>query len=185
MNRAHALTTRVLITAGFVWLSIAAACRHTQPRPLSSPAQGPWAQDSARYATVLTKWVRDSVVRDSISRTINTDSLYRLYHRMLHAADPVPVLFRVTCEADRLLWTYGGIPGTAALKRMSDTLYAPDEVEAAKQVMLRLQRMSPQELATTGTSPARCGGWGPRHPNFVDGTALDAMTDRPRPPRHP
>ena len=104
---------------------------------------------------------------------------------MLGATDPVPVLFRVTCETDRLLWTYGAIPGTAALKRMSDTLYAPNEEAAAKQVMLRLRRMSQQELATTGTNPAHCGGWEPPHPNVVDGTALDAMTDRPRPPRHP
>jgi hypothetical protein len=59
------LRVGVLATAGCVWLSIGVACRPTQTRPLNSPSQTSWNRDSARYATVLAKWVRDSVVRDS------------------------------------------------------------------------------------------------------------------------
>jgi len=69
-----------------------------------------------------TKWVRDSIVRDSISRTINTDSLYRTWRRMLHAPDPVPLMGLIYCEGARLAWRYGTIPSLAASERMEDTL---------------------------------------------------------------
>lgn len=46
--------------------------------------------DSVKYVTESTKWVRDSVAIDSISRTINTDSLFHLLRAQLHAENPVP-----------------------------------------------------------------------------------------------
>jgi hypothetical protein len=84
-----------------------------------------------------------------------------------------------------LAWRYGEIPSSAAMKRMSDTLYKPEEMEAAKAVSRRLRQTTPEEAATLGVSPGRCGGWGTRHAEVVDGANLDAMTGRPPRPARP
>lgn len=103
-------------------MAVGAACQRSQN--LTPQQDAAWKRDSTRYVQESTKWVRDSIVRDSISRTINTDSLYRTYRRMLDAADPVPLMGLIYCEGARLAWRYGAIPAVAATERMEDTLVA-------------------------------------------------------------
>lgn len=110
--------------------SAGAACHHNADR--STPPSPEWLRDSTEYVADSANFVRDSVVRDSISHTVDTDSLYRLYRRMFAAADPVPVMALVGCELGRLSWTYGGLPVGAAVKRMEDTLWRRSERDSVK-----------------------------------------------------
>jgi hypothetical protein len=117
---------------------------------LTPDEQARWTRDSAQYAQDSSKWVRDSVVRDSISHSVDTDSLYRLYHRMLVAEDPVPIMFLVNCEGLRLMWKYGGLPANDAMTRMTDTLWRKDEGQAANRMWSKLSNMSVQQMAGQG-----------------------------------
>lgn len=164
-------------------LSAVTACQ-AGPRHPTPAAQIRWSQDSAAYVRASAKWVRDSVVRDSISRTINTDSLYRLYHRMLNATDPVPVMLLVNCERGRLTWTYGLEPALHALQRMQDTLWRAGERGLASRMWDRIQNMSVAEMADQGVSPGKCGWKSPARRAY-DGTDLSTIGDRPQSPRRP
>jgi hypothetical protein len=163
--------------------SAGAACQHNADR--STPPSPEWLRDSTKYVADSAKFVHDSVVRDSISRTVNTDSLYRLYRRMLAAADPVPVMAMVGCELGRLTWTHGGLPGLAAVTRMEDTLWRHDERDSVKRMWARVSNMSVEDMAKQGLSPKRCGWRGPNHPEFFNGTDLDALPPRPQRPKRP
>ena len=165
-----------------MWLALpaGAACQLGARHP-SPEAQARWTQDSAAYVRDSTKWVRDSVVRDSISRTINTDSLYHLYHRMLLAKDPATLMGLVNCEDGRLSWKYGAEPAELATRRMQDTLWRPGERDAAKRMWDRIQNMSVGLMATQGVSPRKCGWEPPAMGEFYNGTDLLAVGGRPRP----
>lgn len=165
-------------------LSTGLDCRHGGDPTLARPDPR-WTRDSSQYVADSTKWVRDSIVRDSISRTMNTDSLYRLYRRMLYAADPVPLMHLIECESTRLGWRYGSIPATAAIQRMEDTLWRPENRKDEKLMWARLHNMSVEQMLTLGVSPDRCGGWGYPQPVILNGTNLQATSPRPRRPRRP
>lgn len=159
------------------------ACRHRADR--STPPSPEWLRDSTKYVADSAKFVRDSFVRDSISRTVNTDSLYRLYRRMLAAADPVPVMAMVGCELGRLSWTYGGLPVDAAVARMEDTLWRRGERDSVKRMWVRISNMSVEDMAKQGLSPRRCGWRASHMPEFFNGTDLFALPGRPQRPKRP
>ncbi len=176
-----------MYTLLIVALPMSGACqrpneRHDQ-RTLRPEAPAKWTEDSARYLADSTKWVRDSIVRDSILRTINTDTLFRDYHRMLAAADPVALVGQVECECSNVLWHYGGLPGIAAIDRMMDTVWRRDDTTAVR----RMYDKTTDESLPTLQERAKyqCVMNGRRHPSILNGTDLDAMGGRPPRPVHP
>jgi hypothetical protein len=120
-------------------------------------------------------------VIDSISRTINTDSLYRLWHTMLRASDITPVYAAIACETSRQGYEYGSVPAAWAQKRMQDTLWMPDERDAYRQLTEKISHLSPESIGASGVSPRKCG-WGAMQDGTVDGTDLDIDPVRPAPP---
>jgi hypothetical protein len=163
--------------------SAGAACQHNADR--STPPSPEWLRDSTKYVADSAKFVHDSGVRDSLSRMVNTDSLYRLYRRMLAAADPVPVMALVGCELGRLSWTYGGLPVDAAVMRMEDTLWRRSERDSVKRMWGQVSNMSVEDMAKQGLSPKRCGWRTPQMPRFFNGTDLLALPGRPQRPKRP
>jgi hypothetical protein len=137
-----------------------------------------------RFEHDSAKWVRDSLVRDSISRTINTDSLYHLYHVMLLATEPVPIMSLLHCEKCRLGWKYGIEPTLAAEARMYDTLFTPAEHKMAHEKDDQLV-ITPAQQMTLGVGPKRCGPLGPLRPDTADGRcseqSIRSRCDRERP----
>lgn len=87
-------------------------------------AQTTLAGNDSGYQRSLAEWLRDSVVLDSMTRLVKTDSLYRLYRR---AAEPSGVSLAVVqeawCEGIRLSATFGVVPAERAEKRLLDTVY--------------------------------------------------------------
>ena len=189
--RVIALAT--LITP-FVWplvvastLSTAVSCR-TRPDSATTPVT---PERVAAYAAALTRFERDSVewargpiVRDSISRTINTDSLYHLYHVLLHSANPIPIIQLLHCEEFRLVWRYGAMPTIAAKRRMADTLFTPAERKLADERDAKLD-ITTEDLAILRTGPKACGPMGPMQPTIVGGAHYDAEEARPVRPMKP
>ena len=75
-----------------------AACQAGRSPASRTAAAAQWSKDSAKYSEDSIKWVHDSIVVDSISRTVNTDSLYRLIRAQLRADNPVPIQRAIDCE---------------------------------------------------------------------------------------
>jgi hypothetical protein len=69
---------------------------------------------------------------DSVVRSINTDSLYKLWHWSLTLPDPKVGQQQVECEGGRLMYRYGVSATMTAIRRMQDTLW---------------QNVDPQQLA--------------------------------------
>lgn len=154
-------------------------------RALTPAEQADWTRDSLKYVTDSTKWVRDSLVRDSLARAVNTDSLYRLYRSMLHAPDPVRYMAAIDCERFRLWWRNGFIPGEAAIHRAESTVFAPGDKADADRMRLRLDRMTPEQNATLSVSPRKCGVTSAERRTVFEGTNLEADDPRPARPRRP
>jgi hypothetical protein len=144
-------------------------------RPSRVEVDTQWTRDSATYAATLNKWLRDSAVIDSLSRLVNTDSLYRLYRRMLvPTTDSGAVLNAIACEGERLGVRHGSLPSRDAIDRMLDTLW---------------QGLDPKRIEVLEAYPGRpiivstatgCPITGPEAPREVAGTSLDTRrTDRP------
>jgi hypothetical protein len=117
-------------------------------------------------------------------RTINTDSLYHLYHVMLLATEPVPIMSLLHCEKCRLGWKYGIEPTLAAEARMYDTLFTPAEHKMAHEKDDQLV-ITPAQQMTLGVGPKRCGPLGPLRPDTADGRcseqSIRSRCDRERP----
>lgn len=60
---------------------------------------------------------------DSVVRSINTDSAYKLWHWSLTLSDPKVGQQQAMCEEGRLMYRYGVPAAMAALRRMQDTLW--------------------------------------------------------------
>ena len=77
-----------------------------------------------RFDTALVNEQRRRIAAfDSVVRSINTDSVYKLWHWSLTLPDPKVGAQQVECEVDRIGYRYG-VPATgAALRRMQDTLW--------------------------------------------------------------
>ena len=133
--------------------------------------------------------MRDSVVIDSISRTINTESLYELYRAQQRADNPIPLQRAIECERARVFWIYGSNAAVDALHRMLDSLSRKSSSEDMKRVSTRLSGMSVEEMVSLGVGERTCGKsslWGRRHPDSISGAPLSTRTGRPaRSPRPP
>src|SRR6478672_3750071 len=92
---------------------------HSTPPDITM--ERPWLHDSVAYHQRLAQWLRDSIVVDSVSRTVPTDSLQHLFRTLLGSPDPAPVLQEIDCEQFRLSWRYGSLPVMDAVQRMLDT----------------------------------------------------------------
>lgn len=192
MNRvtlsAHLATYRapVLYTLIVALLPMTGACQRpqgrTNQRSLTPEQQAKWTQDSARYLADSAKWVRDSIVRDSISRTINTDSLFRGMHRMLAAPDPAATLGQVECIHSQITWRYGSIPGLAAIQRLMDTVWKRDDSAAVARMYSKIN--NPTLAQQEQRAAYRCDR-GRMQPNMLNGTSLDGMGGRPARPQRP
>jgi hypothetical protein len=149
---------------------------------------GPSADATAKFVRDSIKWVRDSVVIDSISRTINTDSLYHLYRAQLRAENPVPLEAAINCERTRIHWVYGSNAAKDAIDRMIDTVYGKSDEAAGRRVSARLGSMTPAEMISVAPGQRVCGKtsqWGRMHPDSVNGTRLSGRTGRPTRPTSP
>jgi len=168
-----------------VALALAAlGCQRRAGAPVDSAAAARWKSDSTRYVTDSTKWAHDSTVRDSVARSINTDSLYRLYRASLHADNPIQLTGAAQCETARLMLRYGAVLADAAIRRMQDTLIKPGEKADWDRLDARLRGMSAQDNAKLGVSDRKCGPLGPQV-DTVNGTALEATTTKPVRPKPP
>src|SRR5689334_12155470 len=90
--------------AAVVLVSAITVASCTSIGSVSPEAQARWSRDSAAYVRDSIKWARDTFVRDSISRTVDTDTLYRLLHTMLVAQNPVPLFAEYECASGSLNW---------------------------------------------------------------------------------
>ena len=181
----RAIALASLITP-FVWPLVAAATLSTALSCRSKPDSAT-PERVAAYKAALSQFERDSAnwaVMDSISRTINTDSLYHLYHVLLHSANPVPIMHLRDCEEFRLVWRYGAKPTIAAKRRMADTLFTPSERKLAIERDAKLD-ITAEDLAILRTGPKACGPMGPMQGNIVDGAHIETTETRPVRPRKP
>ena len=164
-------------------------CRVGHAGAITNPAvAAQWSRDSAKYVQDSIKWVHDSVVVDSISRTVNTDSLYHLIRTQLRADNPVPLQRAIDCEMARLSWVHGSMATLDAFDRMVDTVFRPSDAADKKRVDTRLSGMSITEMGSLGVGQRQCGKfslWGPRHPLILDGASLDTRSGRPARPKRP
>jgi hypothetical protein len=127
-------------------------------------------------------WSRDSTVIDSISRSINTDSLYHLNRTALHATETVPILREINCETKRLSHHYGQTASWAAIQRMQDTLWHPSEKDDVARMNGRVSGMSTKDMVAMGSRQYDCGPLGPGI-SAVDAKRL--TQGHPIPPTHP
>lgn len=165
-------------------LPMAVACQTgKRATPLAPEVQAQWTRDSARYVRDSLEWERGTHVRDSVSRTIGTDSVFALYRSMLHAANPIPIWATIQCVEGGIDFVYGGMAGEDALKRMRDTVWKPDERDDVRRLWRRSSGMSTAENMTTGISPGKCH-WGARR-DSVDGVPLHFLPNRPERPKRP
>ena len=91
---------------------------------LSGCKQGQSGSADSAYTARLNAWLRDSSVLDSITRTVSTDSLYRVYRRALEPAGTTRELVQqMYCQEVGLRARHGPIPAERAIKAMLDTVY--------------------------------------------------------------
>ena len=105
---------------GFAAMALVVACGPVDAGDRRANA-GP--ADSA-YRVALVKYERNSSTLDSLTRLVNTDSLYRLYRAALEPNKAtVELVQRVSCEEAHVSIRYGVVPAERATKRMRDTVY--------------------------------------------------------------
>ena len=165
-----------ILVVGLIGYAVALLTRQE-----SSAAMARWRADSVAYSHELDEWTRDSLTIDSIARTINTDSTYRLWHRMLGMEHPEMLFPQIDCERDRILRHYGERPGAVAFKRMDDTLMRSVDRSVTKAMLERI----PRGIVRTITSESDCGSMGPDAPDSLNGVPLNSERSRPVPPRKP
>jgi hypothetical protein len=156
-------------------LAWTAGCRD---EAAAAAAASQWRADSARYAAALAKYIRDSLVIDSIARTINTTRLRQLYRQQLHAEQPVVLQAEILCERTRLATRHGLMPSEAAIRDMKAALWRPEERDAVRAMEERFPK-----TAVIGAHPS-CRA-GPAAPEELNGTPLRSLILRPIPPRRP
>ena len=165
--------TITYIALSLTMATINGACQQQLPK-----ADSAWLRDSAAYEASLAQWRRDSVIRDSISHLVNTDSLYQLHRQMLVVKDPHELLQEQACEHYRLVHRYGVLPVDLAMARMEDTVWRGISDGDARRLSDVKGRFTEVRL-----SEERCGINTKPGPWTVNGTNLNAFSDRPRPPR--
>jgi hypothetical protein len=152
----------------------------------SEEARAPDAEEIYRvelasYEKALGAWRRDSAVVDSVSRTVDTDSLYRLYRALLTADDPAVAYEEIACEAWRIERRYHERPANAAVRRMLDTVWRSGDADALRELNGRFP--APKQVRIEHSV---CGYPGePVGPPEVNGTSMTFEKPRPAPPRPP
>jgi hypothetical protein len=139
-----------------------------------------WRRESLTYARQLDRWHHDSVVVESLSRPIRTESLLRLYHSLLTEKNPRPFLDSILCAQAHLSWRYGALPAEAAINRVRDTVL---KIHGANSMNEAEARMPTSDLISL--SNAKCGEPGSKAPDSVDGTSIEIRAPRPVLPPHP
>lgn len=160
-------------------LMLGSCASNAQERPLPAAIAAQWLRDSVAYQQRLAKWLRDSTVIDSIVRSINTDSLSRLYDRMIRSEHPEVELQLIWCEGRRIGRRYGSIPMLRAEDRVRDSVQA----SAGQQAVDRMNHRMPARGLLSGRNCPPLEG--PPPPSEHDGTPLNTQTPRPVPPRRP
>lgn len=181
------------VGTSFVVLGALACDQQRQPawQPPAPPPNAAdserYRRDSAQYAVDSAKWAHDVFVLDSISRSINTDSLYRLYHLELAARDPAAIEHAILCETDHLFTVYGDEPAGRAETRMEDTVYTSAERASSNAIFARLREKDPAIGLSYQKGNYNCGQehWPPRMPQFYHGTRTDVLPASPRRPQRP
>jgi hypothetical protein len=128
------------------------------------------------YDKRIAKWQHDSSVVDSLSRRINTDSVYFAYQRLLTEADLETAFEDIGCMRYRLRLRHGVEPATKALERMYDTLWLHADPKAVASADKRMEKI----LVVEGQDPDECnaGGIVPA-PDSINGTSLVDIGNRP------
>src|SRR5690349_12046625 len=100
----------------FILILFGAVGCHRQEEVASLPPteEARWHADSAAYVERLEKWRHDSLVIDSIARTVNTDSLRALYRAVWSLPQPAAAFQELLCEQSRLNARYGALAATIA-----------------------------------------------------------------------
>jgi hypothetical protein len=145
----------------------------------SSSASARAGADSL-YRVRLAKWLRDSIVLDSMTRLVQTDSLYRLYR---HAVEPTGVsaalVQAVFCEEHRLEIRYGWVPSDRAVHAMLDTVF---QDRGVRDGFAYFAGRAPAEGHVEGGRSV-CGPYPPAAPLTIGETRLDTkLPPRPRAP---
>lgn len=156
------------------------ACQPRHPAERINP--GSLVPGSA-YNARLVLWLRDSIVLDSMTRLVNTDSLYRLYRRALEPGGVNNALMTaVACEQVRLKIGFGSVPAGRAIEVLQDTMYLDRGIHDGGGYFVA---HAPAE-GTIELSPARCGPYRVAAPKTIGTTRLDTeLPPRPRAPRLP
>ena len=168
----------VCVAAIAITTGVSTKCAPASRAPSALQLQQ-WVADSAAFAQRLSRWLRDSSVIDSLSRSVSTDSLYRLYRAMYAAKNPETYVAPIGCFESDLVWRYGRAPAQVAMHRMMDTVWKPGEGDGLKAIERRMP-------ATSFFSDSTCGRpTGRRLPDTVAGTWLGYRLPRPTPPKPP
>jgi hypothetical protein len=160
--------------------AVAVAARRAEE--LRAPdAEAIYQVELASYGKALAAWQRDSAAVDSVSRGIDTDTLYRLHRAMLAAPDPAVVMQEIACEEWRLARRYQPLPSAAARKRMTDTVWRAEDAEALARLKAREPRVGHVQVGHWA-----CGYPGEeRIPPHVGGASMTTAAPRPVQPRPP
>lgn len=126
----------------------------------------------------LAKWLRDSAVVDSLSRFVNTDSLYHTYHRLLTSEDARVVLPAAACQRWRLRKRHGFGPATMAIERMFDTLWTPADSQLLDESFARLKGGAVEESENDDDCDVRGIVPGPDTVNGVSTMLLGSRPER-------
>lgn len=131
------------------------------------------------YRMALKSWLRDSVVIDSLSRFVDTDSLLQLRRAELRAGTSSHAIRQaMSCEHFRLDWRHGFRPHEVAVARL-DAAMTPDERRRYR----RIDLSGPAGFYDADST--LCGVTGPRAPEKVQGISLTASPLRPFHPDSP
>ena len=176
-ERVRATLSRRLLLLGPLVMMLGASCARS--RALSPEAQAQWTRDAIDYERHLAKGIYDSTAIDSVMRSIPTDSLGRLYERMLASDMPEKELQLIACEQTRLGVHYGSEPTVRVGDRVRDSVYDA----AGGAAVARMRRRMPQTGRITSSACPKSEA----RPITVTpgGTRLDVILRRPRPPRRP
>lgn len=139
---------------------------------------GSSTEDSSRsaYTAEEQRYRRAEFVLDSLSKLVDTDSLYRLRRATLAPGDTMSILRAISCETFRLTWRHGSIPAVRAIKRMDDTVWS-----GLSSDMRRRGEQYPGRFVSIPTL-ASCGT-GERASTSVEGVSLMFNPRRPVPPK--
>jgi hypothetical protein len=180
-NRFH----RLLLASA---LALAASACHGQKPVVDPAALQAYSRDSAQFVRDSIRWARAPFVIDSIARTINTDSLYRLHRNSLTASNQVLTWRELLCEQARMSGRYGGLPAELAQKRMLDTTYKPEDKPLEAALESRLHNMTHEEQMSLTVGPRTCGDLGYRagpRPREVSGIPIYDIHLKPVRPKRP